>query len=228
MSTRSRRLNSGSNAATSTKNMTSRFEKLEENLQVGLKELKDQLLNEAPKTPTEVNSIMEKITTFEKKAFESLAALKTILHEALDGQKQEYNLNIVVVNGIAETDDENLYEVIPKFISKKLQINITDKDIDYSYRIGKKNESQKPRPIAVRFVNRWLRDKVFYVKKNLKGSGIVLTEYLVNKIQVLYKKVREMVGPRNCWTFNARIYVSINNTKKTVRNIQELEELLKK
>ena len=76
----------------------------------------------------------------------------------------------------------------------------------------------KPRPLVVKFTEDTYRDIVFKSKKNLKQTGIVISELLTQKRSLLLKKCYERIpgGPadRSIWTDNGRILV-----KKAGRDI---------
>nr|CAI5845225.1 unnamed protein product [Callosobruchus analis] len=61
-------------------------------------------------------------------------------------------------------------------------------------------KGKHPRPVAVYFVNRWLRDKVFFAKSNLKGSGVVMSKILTENALQLYKQTKTILGAKNVWT----------------------------
>ena len=51
---------------------------------------------------------------------------------------------------IAETSDENTHGLVLKTINEKLDVDITENEIDRSHRIGRKKNGQRPRPIIVK------------------------------------------------------------------------------
>lgn len=208
--------------------MASRVDKLEDNLQSGLRDLKKQLLGDKDSSgsPPDIAGCLEKISLFEKRALEEIRSLKqdiSNIETTLCNYKQEMMSNSIVINGIVEKQGINTCEEVSNFIKSYLNIDISPSDIDFCYRLGRPDASQKNRPLAVRFVNRWLRDGIFNKKKNLKGSGFVISEQLINKNLVLYKKVRAIVGAKNTWTWKGKVYVAKNNIKKQIHNISEVE-----
>ena len=54
------------------------------------------------------------------------------------------------MHGIAETNHENLGNLVLKLINKKLYVNITENKIDKSHRIGRKKDGQRARQIIVK------------------------------------------------------------------------------
>lgn len=137
--------------------------------------------------------------------------------------KQERYLNSIVISGVTETDDEDIIQVAVRLINSKImnkcrhKVNISDIDINYCRRLGKKSDNRKnPRPLSVEFTNRWKRNLVFASKKHLKGTGVVISEQLVRSRLDLYNKVRTKVGMRSCWTFMGNVYASVNGVRRKV------------
>lgn len=202
----------------------SRVDKLEANLKLGLSDLKNQLVTEKPgasrsrsKSTTDLEaSLLEKISCFEHNVLQELEALRQDIKNMetkSSDSKQDEMCNNLIINGIPESQSENAPREVCKLVKQHLKIDISTIDIDYCYRLGRP-DPQKVRPVAVRFVNRWVRDDIFKTKKNLKGSGLVITEQLIYKNLLLFKKVRSSVGVKNCWTFNGKVFVLCNNQKK--------------
>ncbi|CAG9764519.1 unnamed protein product [Ceutorhynchus assimilis] len=184
--------------------MADRVNNLEVNLQQGLQEIKDKVLSN-PNTPIQKDELTNAIAEFESRVLKEIQEVKNMLEEMnkeVEYSKQEIKSNCLVINGIKEKNNSDISTEIISIIQNRINIDVSKSDLDYCYRLGQKSEAStnKTRPVVVRFVNRWLRDDIFNLKKNLKGSGIVINECLTAKQIVLLKKVREKVGVKNCWT----------------------------
>ena len=119
----------------------------------------------------------------------------------IDKHEQCSRRNCLLVNGIAETDDEVTDNLVIETISTKMNIKISPADLDRTHRIGKKKAGQnKPRPIIVKLSRNNVRKKVFSNKKNLKGSNISITESLTPKRMEILKKARIEHRFTNVWT----------------------------
>lgn len=226
--TRSRR-----NAAPSSSDVSevaSRVGKLELSLQNELKELKDQLsitddLN-VPAKVVDSPAFLEKINSLEKKMLEAITTIKGDLRsieKKMADQQRERMANCLIINGVKENGSFDSCDVIAKIISTHFKVEFSKGAIDYCYRLGKATDRGKMRPLAVRFVNRWLRDYVFNTKKCLKGSGIVVNEFLSTEMLSLYKSVRERVGARKCWTWRGKVYISENQEKRLISKISDID-----
>nr|CAI5840085.1 unnamed protein product [Callosobruchus analis] len=61
--------------------------------------------------------------------------------------------------------------------------------------------SRRSRPVALFFVNRWLRGRVLFAKSVSKGSGVMLCELLSNSVLELYKQVKLVLRAKHVWTW---------------------------
>lgn len=218
-------------ASSSSNDINSRVDQLEGQLEAGIEELKNQLSNSS-KTPDDVSSFTTKLNEFAnsikqginsiKNEISNLQTVAKKLDKMVEGERQERLLNGLVINGIPEADKENLEEIVCKFLKTKIKADVSLADINYCHRMGKNGSQQKSRPIAVQFVNRWMRDTIFRAKKILKGSPVVISEMLTQNKLDLYKKVRVKVGVKSCWTWRSKIYVFVNNNKKQIMSEEDL------
>ena len=93
-------------------------------------------------------------------------------------------------------------------IETKMDITITDNDIDRTHRIGKPKNNGKPRPVIIKFVRYNDRKKVFSSKKLFKDLGVLIA-FRMKKLT----NARETFGFRNVWTVDGRIFYSENGSQ---------------
>nr|XP_018670806.1 uncharacterized protein LOC108950205 [Ciona intestinalis] len=62
--------------------------------------------------------------------------------------------------------------------------------------------------------NRMVRNDVYAQKRNLKGTGMAMTESLTSRRLQIVEKAKASFGFRNVWTANGTIYVTHNNKRK--------------
>ena len=98
-------------------------------------------------------------------------------------------------------------------IDTKMDIKITENDIDRTHRIGKPKNNGKPRPVIIKFVRYNDREKVFSCKKLSKGSGVSITKSLAAFHMKKLTNARETFGFRNVWTVDGRIFCSENGSQ---------------
>ena len=118
----------------------------------------------------------------------------------------------MLINGLTETTTEDTEEIVLDVINNKLNIEMSQINIDRSHRLGKrKSPGQKPRAIIVKFTRYKDRHHVFRNKKLLKGTGISVTESLTLKRMAQLKKAREQHGFANVWTLDGKIMFKGND-----------------
>ena len=126
-----------------------------------------------------INFIGEKFDEFEKDRREKDEIIKIFskntselaqkidkLEHLVDGQEQYSRRNCLLVNRIAETNDENTDNLVLKTINEKLDFEITENEIDRSHRIGRKKDGQRPRPIIVKLTRFNTRKKFLQVRES--------------------------------------------------------------
>ena len=100
-----------------------------------------------------------------------------------------------------------------KVIETKMDIKITDNDIDRKHGIEKPKNNGKPRPVIIKFVRYNDRKKVFSSKKLLKDSGVSIKESLTEFHMKKLTNARETFGFRNVWAVDGRIFYSENGSQ---------------
>ena len=85
--------------------------------------------------------------------------------ESIDELQQSSRPNCLL-HDVKETKDENTDEVTIKTLSEKMNIEISQKDLDRTYRIGKtdRNDS-KSIPIIIEFARYAVRNNVYRKEK---------------------------------------------------------------
>ncbi|XP_072403149.1 uncharacterized protein [Diabrotica undecimpunctata] len=178
------------------KNVVARVEKLEEALQQGMKDLRSQVTSNISGTQIDfINKFEQNMLELSNSVKEELNKVQKLViqnQNSIEYLKQDKRLKSLIINGVDEKEKDDLPDVITNIINNKpiLSTNLVD-----CYRLGKKrNLDKRPRPVAVVFVNRWLKTKVFNQKKNLKGCSVVISEMLSPDCQKLLKKSEDICG----------------------------------
>lgn len=137
------------------------------------------------------------------------------LERVSDRQEQYSRRNCLLVHGIEENNNENTDDLVVQFINEKLDLDVTENDIDRSHRIGRYDKNKKKvRPIIIKFARYNVRSKVFRDKKKLKGSGKSITESLTKKRVGQLEEARKKYEFGNVWSYDGKILFKINNEIK--------------
>lgn len=175
---------------------------------------------ELPKSDLE-----SKFISFKRDILASLASLKDDISHLKQTQLENsviinkvqmlHNSNNLIIHGITETPEVDIYNAVIDLFHNKLKVEVKKTDISNCYRLGPKNSNKKCRPIVVQFIHRWIRDLIYFSKKQLKGSKILITEMLSTNVIKLLKNIRGVMG-NSVWTQGGIIYILHNNQKRRI------------
>ena len=152
------------------------------------------------------------------------------LGQAIDDNSQYSRRNCLLLHGIEEDENEHLDAILTNTFNGKLGLQVSVENmVGRTHRIGKqtsgritRNNKQKVRPIIVKFLSYRTRRAVFQNKKNLKGSGIVITESLTQKRYKLLLAAQEKLGFKSVWTTDGRIMANVNNRYFNINSYDDL------
>ena len=116
----------------------------------------------------------------------------------LDDQEQYTRRNCLLLHGVKEEKNEDTDQSAVDIINKDVDVEISEKDLDRSHRLGKPRAPVgKPRPIIIKFSRYNVRHLVFKSKKKLEGKGVAITESLTNRHSLKLTKSMDsiMLGP---------------------------------
>lgn len=168
--------------------------------------------------------LAERINSLEEKLAVVQAENEGLINR-IDDLEQGAKLTQLRMYGVPEANNENLKDKVQLIIDRTLQL--PDCHLEHCFRIGvKEHNASKPRPVLVKFPSTAQRNQVFFNKKKLKGSKLVIVEDLTKVRHDLLQSVREKVETQNVWTRDGRIYIKLQNKKHCIRNNDELVALL--
>lgn len=212
-------------AAIVTKKLSMEFEKFDDRIK-NLESCVDKLRGETESMSNKNKEMTIKISELETKINntnnhntlnDSPIASKLI---SLEQSNKLLQLRIL---GVEEKSNENTKAIVMNIFEQKLHLNL---EVGYCSRLGTKEKiGQKSRPILVHFINLDDRNKVFYSKKHLKGSKIIILEEMVKSRVEIYKLARQIFGNNNTWTKEGRIYLKVNGKKLCVQSKEEIDKL---
>lgn len=152
------------------------------------------------------------------------------LNRKTDKILQNSYRHALLLHGIEEKPEEDIMAIVFELFNGRLGLALQKNDIDMCSRFGIKKSatnhknSKQSRPILVEFITMWQRNEVFYKKKVLKGTGLIITELLSPYRYSVYRLVRDEVG-KNTWTKNCRIGFSIDGKVHYVATKESFEKI---
>lgn len=139
-------------------------------------------------------------------------------HEFVLNEHEQYSrANNIRIYGLEDkTKEESAEEssaIVIQMLKDKLDLKVFPQEIDIAHRLGKFS-TEGNRPVIVRFVRRSLKKKVISLRRNLKGTAIVIREDLTNKNAKLLENVSVKTEVKNAWSDNGHIIALLLNGKK--------------
>lgn len=197
-----------------------------ESVTKGRQEIYDSVSFDLGDSHEELNSLKEHCNNLER-SFDSLS-------QEIDNLEQYSRRNCLLVHGVKEQHEmdntpgesrEDTDELVRKAL-EKLHVDISPEDLDRSHRIGKKT-TNKNRPIIVKFTRYKKRNEVFRAKRNLKKTGITITESLTALRLQLLKEAQTKEDVTLAWTSDGRIICLLKDmkTKFLVKDRTDLDKL---
>ena len=103
---------------------------------------------------------------------------------------------------------------------------LTARDIDdtHIYRTKRSVRDSQNQLVIIRFCSRLVRNEIFSMKKNLKDTGISITEHLTAYNLNLLKAAQKRMGDkRMAWTHYGKVLIDLNGKIKSIRNYDDLD-----
>lgn len=150
-----------------------------------------------------INSIVEEFSSFKLFIVNSLKCLQQQIDgqaKQLDKMEMRSRRKILLVHGIPESKDEDVSGSLHKLFTDHITtVTITSDSISKCYRMGRFN-TNKIRPIIVKFKDAEIRDRIWYTKAAFKGTGITLSEFLTLRRHEALLEARRRFGVTKCWS----------------------------
>lgn len=139
----------------------------------------------------------------------------------LDQLEQEAKLSQLRLYGLPE-DSSDIKSKVSGLVQEKF--NIPNINIERCYRIGKRknSKSSNPRPIIIQFSSLSQRNLVFFGKKNLKNTKLVIVEELTQRRYNLLMLAKDKIGRDKVWTIEGKIFANINGNKTVLKTEEDI------
>lgn len=161
-------------------------------------------------SPVSTASLASEFSTFKSFIIISLNTLQRqveLLGRENDRQEMRRRRKILLLHGLPEEKQENTTSKVVSLVADRLLLpNFSSASVKTSYRLGRPSD-KKVRPIVVKFSDVVIRDKVWFSKKKLKGSGITQSEFLTRDRHDMFMEARRRFGINNCWTRDGNVYI---------------------
>lgn len=161
----------------------------------------------SPVSTSSLAAEFESFKTFIIVALKSLQRQAELLDREVDRLEMRRRRKMLLLHGVPEDQSEDTTLKITTLVADHLKLSdFSSSSIKSSYRLGRPSD-KKPRPIAIKFTDAAVRDKVWFAKTKLKGSGITQSEFLTKTRHQVFLKARQRFGVVNCWTRDGIIHI---------------------
>lgn len=177
--------------------------------------------------PTSITVLAAEFSAFRDFIADTLKNLQLqvqILARNVDHLEMQGRRKVLLLHGVKEEKNEELIHVVAKVVQNQVKLdNFTAADIKRCHRIGKPSMPHKHRPIFVKMQHVSIRDKLWFEKTKLKGSGITISEFLTKARHDIFMAAREKYGVTKCWTREGSVYVlGVDGKRQRITSLQDI------
>lgn len=149
----------------------------------------------------------------------------TALNNSIDHIEMRHRRKYLLFAGVPEVSGENVAETISAICQDRLQLaEASSSSFSVCHRLGAATAG-RTRVILVRCNNPAVKDAIWRKKTALKGSSVVVSEYLTRDRQAVFLEARKHYGMRSVWTLEGTIFVKVSAGK--TRRVVTAEQLRK-
>lgn len=168
------------------KEQTTKLDSIQKDIQTSKDEIKE-YVNE------KLGSFNETIEHLQQKIQNQDDTICTLQRKVLEQEIAEKKRNLILYNIVEnEKSKEELVSSIIDLIGTKLNIDISKKDIDFLYRIGKKNNNK--RPIVIGLTTLALKETILRNKNSLNEDNIRISEDFPETIREKRRELTPVVN----------------------------------
>lgn len=149
----------------------------------------------------------------------------SLLAHQTDNMEMRSRRKILLLHGVPECNKEDITAAAVQIVVDRMKITgFSTNDVSRCQRIGRISKD-KPRPILLKLREIAVKNKVWYAKKNLKGTGITLSEFLTKARHNTFMAARQKFGVSKCWTHEGIIYfLGDNGVRRRAVCLADLEK----
>lgn len=138
------------------------------------------------------NEVMTKLVTMEadNKNMDVRMEKQEKKVDTLDKNAKKRNL---VIYGIPEKEGElytDIFNIVMDLMNQRMGINLKPQELDDFFRIGKRGNTQKVRPILLKMVSYWKKREILSQTVKLKGTKIFIANDLTTEEAEEMKQLR--------------------------------------
>nr|XP_049701866.1 uncharacterized protein LOC126055666 [Helicoverpa armigera] len=176
-----------------------------------------------------IASLSRDYTEFKCLVWKTMSALKMqveLLTLGFDRHEMASRRQVLLLHGLPEQKDEDTVSRAVTVLTDKMKLGtVSSSDIASCHRLGA--DGGKTRPLLIRFQSYSLRSEVWRSKTALKGSGLVVSEFLTKARHDTFVAARKHFGVKECWTSEGKIVILLpNKSRRKIECLAELQQLV--
>lgn len=181
-----------------------------------------------PGTPTpEDDSLALEFQSFKMFVITSLKSLQgqiEVMAKQLDQQEMRGRRKYLLLHGLNEVQNEHTEACLVKVLSDHFKLSgLNSGAITQCHRLGRASSNDKSRPILFKLRDLDLRSSIWSSKSSLKGTGLIISEFLTKSRQDLFMAARQKYGIRQSWTRDGSIFVAeLDGRRRRIECIADL------
>lgn len=201
-----------------------------------MKEIMEMLKNIRLEMQTQKQEITDSINSNIDQKFNKIESKYIELNRKIEEQEERIDQiekyirrKNLVVFGVEEkeTNSQDLTDILLQIVNKKMSVELSSSDIEFVYRLGKKNT--KPRPIILSLTTVNKKIKILKSKNALNDTPYYIKEHFSQKILNERKILNEKVKKLRCEGKNAIIkynkIIILNENLEQLENTRNIEYL---
>lgn len=180
----------------------------------------------SPFTTASLSAEFSSFRTFIMTALTTLQRQVEFLGREMDRLEMKRRRKMILLHGVEEEKAEDTNALVTSLFADHLDLpTFASSSIKFSHRLGKPSNNRN-RPIVVKFTEVDIRDKVWFAKTKLKGTGVTQSEFLTKTLHDTFVAARQRFGIRKCWTREGRIYIiAPDGSRHQVETYSDLEAI---
>lgn len=179
-------------------------------------------------TVTSLATDFNTFKTFITGALNSLQRQVELIAHQQDHFEMRARRKILLLHGVPEESNEDVSECVATLVGEKLKVaGFSTADIGHCHCLGQV-AGNKPRSILLKLHDLGTRNKLWYAKTALKGSGITMSEFLTKGRHDAFLLARQHFGLSRSWTRDGCVIVAgVGKERHRAYTVADVNELLK-
>jgi len=168
-------------------------------------------------TGADLSALHKDYASFKEHVWGVLSILQqqmAAVSKSVDAIEMRHRRKFLLLGGLTEEADEKVADRVVSVLRCKLGMDSLEaSSLITCHRLGTHSEGH-PRPILMRFADSNTKTALWKSKAKLKGTSLVLSEFLTRQRQTTFITARKLFGMSNVWTLDGTIYIRLPDNKR--------------